>query len=372
MTIKWTYELVKEYFEKLGYELLSKEYINNRARLVFTDKQGYFYGTGFDNFYSGRRPRIADSRNEYSIVNIKNWLRINNKPFILISEKYVNKDENLIWKCLKEECNEEFNMTWHNVLKGQNCSVCRGMQVGISNCLATKNPELSKQFHTIKNSFTIFDVSEFSNKFAWWICEKSHEWNAIISSRVTNGCPYCAGKLPSDDYNLLVCHPKLCEEWNYDKNDKLPSDYCPKSNQSVFWKCNKCKYEWQALISNRTSNNLNCPLCTISKGEDIVAKLFKENDMNNIPQYKFPDCRNKRSLPFDFYLPDYNTCIEVQGIQHYESVKYFGGEKAFINQQIRDQIKHDYCNKNNIKLIEIPYWDFNNIESILQKELNII
>ena len=78
-----------------------------------------------------------------------------------------------------------------------------------------------------------------------------------------------------------------------------------------------------------------------------------------------------RPLPFDFYLPDYNTCIEYDGIQHFEVVDYFGGLDGFITTKIRDTIKNEYCKSKNIKLIRIPYWGFDNIENILKKELNI-
>jgi hypothetical protein len=64
-------------------------------------------------------------------------------------------------------------------------------------------------------------------------------------------------------------------------------------------------------------------------------------------------------------LPDYNICIEYDGIQHFESVDYFGGELGFINTQMRDNIKNEYCKNNNIKLIRIPYWDYENIDQIL-------
>jgi hypothetical protein len=71
-------------------------------------------------------------------------------------------------------------------------------------------------------------------------------------------------------------------------------------------------------------------------------------------------------------LSEYNICIEYQGEQHYKAVEFFGGKDQFKTQQKLDKIKRDYCKNNNIKLLEIPYWDFNNIEQILLKELNLI
>lgn len=77
-------------------------------------------------------------------------------------------------------------------------------------------------------------------------------------------------------------------------------------------------------------------------------------------------------MPFDFYLPDYNTCIEYDGELHYKAVDYFGGDDALSNTKCRDEIKTQYCKENNIKLIRIPYWEFDNIEEILNRELEVV
>ena len=65
---------------------------------------------------------------------------------------------------------------------------------------------------------------------------------------------------------------------------------------------------------------------------------------------------------FDFYLPEHNICIEYHGEQHYKPVKFFGGVKNLELTLKRDKIKGDYCIKNNIKLIVIPFNKPINIE----------
>jgi hypothetical protein len=100
-----------------------------------------------------------------------------------------------------------------------------------------------------------------------------------------------------------------------------------------------------------------CPICCESKGEKIIREFLQKNKIIYKPQHKFNDCKYKNLLPFDFYLPDYNICIEFNGKQHYEPVKWFGGEKSFKEQIIRDKIKSEYCKNNNIRLIIIKYND---------------
>ena len=122
-------------------------------------------------------------------------------------------------------------------------------------------------------------------------------------------------------------------------------------------------------------NGQRCPECTNveSHGEYEVRMFLEQNGINYIPQYRFNDCKYKNTLPFDFYLPDYNVLIEYDGEQHYKPVNWGCDkderEKLFKLTQIRDQIKTEYCKNNNIKLIRIPYYDFNNISTILSKNL---
>lgn len=72
-------------------------------------------------------------------------------------------------------------------------------------------------------------------------------------------------------------------------------------------------------------------------------------------QKKFDNCKYKRKLAFDFYLPDLNICIEFDGQQHYISIDRWGGDNGLKTRQIRDEIKNKYCENNNIILIRIKY-----------------
>lgn len=75
-------------------------------------------------------------------------------------------------------------------------------------------------------------------------------------------------------------------------------------------------------------------------------------------------------MPFDFFLPRENICIEYDGEYHFMPIKIgsitFEQAKENLNKlKYRDEIKTNYCKNNNIKLIRIPYMEFNNIEKIL-------
>ncbi len=117
---------------------------------------------------------------------------------------------------------------------------------------------------------------------------------------------------------------------------------------------------------------IGCPLCKISKGEMKINNYLQNNKILFKNQKTFHNCRSLKNnlLKFDFYLIDYNICIEYDGEFHY--IPLFNNEKYqenLIKTQYHDKIKTQYCLDNNIKLIRIPYWEFNNIETILEKEI---
>lgn len=98
-------------------------------------------------------------------------------------------------------------------------------------------------------------------------------------------------------------------------------------------------------------------------------------------EYSTQFCKDINTLPFDFYLNDYNVAIEYDGEQHYMPVNWNGKmsdeelNRAFELVQFHDKIKTEYCEEQNIQLIRIPYWEKNNIECFLFDnllELNIL
>jgi len=399
-----TYDDVKIIINNFGYELLSKEYINNYTKLDIKDIDGYYYQISLHNIKDGKyKPKKFDILNIYTIQNIKLWLKLNNKPFELISNKYEGSNEYLEWKCSKEKCNEIFEMKWKHIIVGINCPFCSGDRVGLSNCLATKHPELISEWHpTLNGDLTPYDVTAGSGKNVWWICSKNHkhEWHTDINNRTVNnnGCPYCAGYYASEDYNLLVINPILCEEWDYNKNDKRPEEYCPGSREYAYWKCKDCGHNWNSLIKDR-NKGIGCPECNKSKGEKKIDKILINNNWIKISQEEFDKLSDKNKynknyfipqikyngliglggklLSYDFYLPRLNFLIEYDGEYHFIPIKNYKSEpieyaeERLRKQQYHDKLKDNYTINNNINLLRIPFWNFDNIEEILDNYLNI-
>ena len=113
-----------------------------------------------------------------------------------------------------------------------------------------------------------------------------------------------------------------------------------------------------------------CPICRMSYNEIEISEWLSNHNINYSIQKHFDDCRDKLPLPFDFYLPDMNVCIEYDGIQHYEPIAQFGGEKKLKLRQKHDLIKDEFCKQQGIELIRIPYTD--DISATLNNRLNIL
>jgi len=112
-----------------------------------------------------------------------------------------------------------------------------------------------------------------------------------------------------------------------------------------------------------------CPMCRESKGELAVSIWLKDNSINYIRNHRFNDCRDKQPLPFDFYIPTYNICIEFDGRHHFEPITEWGGLDYLYDIQRKDNIKTNYCIINNIKLIRIDFKSIDYIDNIMHNQL---
>lgn len=182
------------------------------------------------------------------------------------------------------------------------------------------------------------------------------------------GCPKCSGnrRLTIDEFidkansrhNNLYTYP--------DKNYMSYDD-------KIQIMCNKHGLFKQAIRDHLSGRG--CPICKNSKGEIMIQKILDDNHINYIRQYTFPDLKHKTYLKFDFAILSTNDklkyLIEYNGEQHYRSIKKYHkyDVEIFNNSIYRDNLKIDYCKRNNIKLFIIKYND--NIEYELSQILSL-
>jgi len=191
-----------------------------------------------------------------------------------------------------------------------------------------------------------------------------------IEKNHPKGCPNCAIKQQSN-----VRLYKASNKFHKTIQIKQPDIDFSKDTYSGWNKpykciCKKCNHVWLSTPNN-LMNGKGCPKCKSSKGEKQIEQWLKEHSIKFIPQMKFDKCKNKRKLPFDFYLPELNTCIEYDGEQHF---KPFGfGEnpqEKFQRTKINDEIKNQFCKQKRINLLRIKFNE--NINSRLNHYLKLL
>lgn len=285
------------------------------------------------------------------------------RGYELISTEYVKNSEKLKYICPKHRERGVLEITFANFTKGRGCPYCahriKKTQDDYVAELATKKPtiEVLGQYKNLKTKIL----------HRCKVC--GYEWNVLPDNMLNtnNGCPKCGKRasLAQEEFEQRVA----------DIDDSIIVIGKYKTHQEkILFGCSHCGNSWMAKPNN-ILNGRGCPHCKSSKGELKISVVLDSMQIEYIEQKRFKDCKYQAVLPFDFYISEYNTCIEYDGLQHYESCT-FGGiseEQAKKNLElckIKDSIKTQYCKDNNINLIRIPYWDYKNIENILSSSLH--
>ena len=349
------------------FNLILIEYINSK-NIIVEDNIGYKYKINLCNIKNRNKLPHLFKKNLFVIDNIKNYLKINDIELTLLSEEYVDCKHKLEFICNKHKDKGVQYKTLDDIINGkQYCRYCgiekRGEKYRISNEVIQKRCD----------ELGLIYVDRYIKNQETWVqfkC-KTHldkgiqdiGWYHLKTCAV--GCAYCTGRYKTtEDFKK--------EMQNINPDIEIIGEYFG-SEKSVKCKCKVCGYEWNP-IGRSLKYGQGCPACTFSKGEIKIGKILDENKIKYTTQKTFDDCVYKEKLRFDFYLPYYNILIEYDGEQHFRPVDFANkglewATKIFEYNQIKDKIKNDYCKDNNIRLIRIPYWEFNNIETILASEI---
>lgn len=353
-------------------------------------------------------------------------------PHIEVIGEYSGFHEKIKCKCKIDGTIWESNYC-NMIKKTIGCPTCKTRRA--RERYGIKNDDFINIVHNINPDVDLLEPYVNCHTYINFICNKhNYKFTASPSTFLSKhglGCPFCThevgrsfNRMPDDVYEKLVsdlgyifkgvffedgaCFIRfICKEhenkgeqisrWSNMGSGKCPCGYCngtkrdqedfvdmihrispdleilgqyTKARNRIKTRCTKCNFIWEPLAYNLMSG-FGCPHCNCSKGELEIKRILDSWGLENIPQKKFENCKDKLCLRFDFYLPNHNTAIEFDGEQHFKPVKWYSSisdeqsEKAFELVKKHDEIKDEYCYQNNINLIRIPYWDKDDIEDIL-------
>ena len=265
-----------------------------------------------------------------------------------LSEEYVNCDKLIKWKC-KE--GHEWDAVFTSIKNRKSwCKICCHIS---SSKKQMHSINLCQQIAEERGGECLSGIYEGCKKKMKWKCKQGHEWDSTFDN-IKQG-KWCSICKKCKKYTIEECQ-QVAKELG---GECLSTKYI-NVKTLMEWKCSE-GHTWDAVFTSIKNQNTWCPDCSKGKSEKLCRKILEE-----LTQEKFPSVRpyflkhykTGFNLELDGYCEKLQMAFEYHGVQHY---KYFPnffhkkGKYQFEEQKERDKLKIELCDKNNIKLIIIPY-----------------
>ena len=357
--------MLKDFIEKANYvhnnfyDYSLVEYKNNKSKIkIICPIHGIFEKTPLNHTQGQGCKKCSLEKTSTKFRKLENiildqFLTVHDNKYDYSLVQYINTNSKIKIICNKHGI---FEQTPKNHINGHGCPYCatenkaqkfkKNNQEFINVCLSKHNGFYNySKTNYINNRTDIIVICPIHCEFN---INPSHHLNGV-------GCSKCAGNYKNTTEEFIIKAKNI-------HNNK----YC---YNLLDYKNNKTKIKIicskHGIFEQNPSHHLfgcGCPKCNSSKGENEIRKYLEKYNFIFKEQKRFDKCKNKKTLPFDFYLIEYNICIEYDGLHHYEPIR---GEKSLEIVKLHDKIKTKFCTDNNITLIRIPYTE-NNIENIIK------
>lgn len=345
---KYVYKQVKEEYSVLG------KYTNAREHIKFRhNKCGHEYETTPSTFKKGGRcPKCANESKR------KTQEQFESEVFAIFGEEYDILGE-YTTSLVKVEvrhnkCGNIYEVRPNTILRGSGCPEC------VPNKKKTTKIFKDEVFNSEGETYTV--LGEYVNstsklEMKHEVCGNTYE---VKPGEFTQGgrCPFCYGT-----------HKKTLEQFKEEVESLEGNEY----NVVGDYINNHTKIEMNHLICGLTYRvkpkeflrGRRCPSCNGSRGERNIRDFLEREGIEYEREKTFEGLVRVAPLRVDFYLPEYNMCIEFDGLQHFEPIDFFGGEESFKNLKENDELKDTYCKDNGINMLRIPYTELGFEEEII-------
>lgn len=324
---------------------------------------GVFSQEAYSHKIGGNCPKCAGAYSPTTEEFIEECKMVHGDKYGYSHAEYAGKDKNIIIECF---IHGFYKQRAGKHKKGDGCKRCatEAQRTSLEEYLAKVSEKLKEKYKYIELKHKVMGKTEILTS-----CN-THRlfWQRADGPLSGKGCKQCSDEERRNSLEYFIEKSKKIHgnEYDYSKTKYKTA------REEVEIVCRTHKSFFQ--VANAHMQGHGCPKCKISKGEKSVRKYLKVNKIKFNEQVKIEGARFSNTnahMIFDFYLPDYNLVIEYDGRQHFVPIKNWGGKEGLAGLQRKDREKDDYCLTNNIKMLRIPYIEFDNIEKILKRELGL-
>lgn len=234
-------------------------------------------------------------------------------------------------------------------------------------CLAKKSKQAYNDLtNLVVGKLTVLKLNHIKNHKYYWLCQCECGNTTIVRgdrlvSKKTQSCGCLQKEKASQNSRKDLTNQRFGNLVAL-----YPIETKRASNGGIYWKCKcDCGNSIEVLSSSLLSHHTISCGCISSLGEQQIARILQELHISFLKEYTFKDCLDasqSTNLRFDFYLPDYNCCIEYDGVQHFKYTnKGWNTKEHYLKTIQNDTRKDNYCKKHLIRLIRIPYTDFDKL-----------
>lgn len=228
-------EIKDELYKKYGYKIIGGEYEDSKSKFDIIDDDGYKY---YATIASIKRKglRKISSHNKYTIDNIKLWLELNKKPFVLLSDIYINNSTKLKFMCTDKH--HIVYMSWVDMFTSKVCPKCYHAYEGYDGFVKYLKENFGDEYDIIGEWNGSQNKTTFKHNKCGTIFEKAP--NSFVQGHRCN--------------NNICCHAR--GEKHYRWNPNLTDDERYKERKSDF--------EYRIFIKNVLKrDNYTCQCCGI-------------------------------------------------------------------------------------------------------------
>lgn len=367
------YNQIKQEFADADCVLISTEYINNRTPLEYICNKHQHRGVQtitYSNFKRGRCCAFCmyeKGRPPQHLPEVIYKEATEELGFVFKGVSYENQKAIISFICPKHEDKGIQKVIWSSIRQKKNCC-------GYCNGKLRSTEDFQDMVSDILPNIRIDgDYLGARNRIDCTCMIHNYSWSPLAYNLLSGfGCPLCGNETVGIKKRTSV--ERKMETLNSIHPDIEFLTVPDTTKEKARCKCKICKHEWLAIYTNLVNPCLytGCPKCAGTNSEKSLCGILDDFGLVYEQQKRFTGCKDKKTLPFDIYLSDYNILIEFDGEHHYYPIPRKSGDDGLVEfqkVQLHDKIKTEYCKNNNIPLIRIPYWERDDMEYYLFDQL---